>query len=534
MSKRLQTSSNLRLFPENQPGYKFATWLSCDSSFWWALDPLISSLRTHYGWRFFKEGQRSVIEAVLSRKDALAVLPTGGGKSLCYQLPALIQGGLVVVISPLVALMEDQVRQLHSRGIEAVCLHAGLDAACLADALQSLQKDSLRLLYLAPERLNGNTFRTLLSRKANEKKIVAIAIDEAHCISAWGHDFRPDYRRLGDLRSLCPGVPLVALSATAAPKVRADIIRLLNLRNPFVHVASARRSNLHYSMKRRPKEALDEVVKSITGSRGAVLIYARTRRAVERWTKSLREVGIPALQYHAGLDSSARQHALNHFLGTPSPVLVATSAFGMGVDRADVGLVLHLDLPATPEGYLQQSGRAGRDGLPAKCVILFSPGDRVKLGWAMHAYCGRDDRASLVTPQEKERLESAQDQLRRMEAIAEGHLCREQSLLLSIGELVQPCGRCDRCKDSGSFRDWSEQALILLNALHSKNSLEIYNLIKTLPTLEVEKDETWGWLVRRLVQDGLIWESSDGAQRLSLKDSGIRFLAKPWPLNYAA
>ncbi|HJN33218.1 MAG TPA: RecQ family ATP-dependent DNA helicase, partial [Prochlorococcus sp.] len=223
------------------------------------MDPLIEALHHHYGWDGFRPGQRPVVEAILAGQDVLAVLPTGGGKSLCYQLPALLRDGLVVVISPLVALMEDQVMQLQRRGIAAACLHAGLDPLRRRDALVRLRDERLRLLYLAPERLQGEATRQLIEDTAAQGKLVALAVDEAHCISAWGHDFRPDYRRLGHVRHLCPGVPVVALSATAAPRVRADIIRLLDLRRPLVQVCSSRRNNLHYAMRRRSRDPLPEV-----------------------------------------------------------------------------------------------------------------------------------------------------------------------------------------------------------------------------------------------------------------------------------
>ena len=400
------------------------------------METLEAALQQHFGWSAFRSGQRAVVEAVLEGRDALAVLPTGGGKSLCYQLPALIRDGLVVVISPLVALMEDQVLQLQRRGIAAACLHAGLPPERRMQALAKLRDESLRLLYLAPERLQGEATRQMLESHAAEGRLVALAVDEAHCISAWGHDFRPDYRRLGQIRRLCPGVPMLALSATAAPRVRADIIRLLDLRSPMVQVSSARRTNLRYVMQRRPKDPMPLVLEALAASRGAALIYARTRRSVEQWAERLQQQEIPATPYHAGLDPVARHQALTDFLSQERPVLVATVAFGMGVDRADVGLVLHLDLPSTPEGYLQESGRAGRDGHPADCLVLFSPGDRTSLGWAMQASLrrGGDDA-------EQRRLDLAQQQLRRMEAVAEGGLCREQALLLSVGELSAPCGR---------------------------------------------------------------------------------------------
>ena len=229
-------------------------------------------MQTHFGWDRFRAGQRAVVEAVLEGRDALAVLPTGGGKSLCYQLPALVRDGLVVVISPLVSLMEDDVLALQKRWITAACLLAGLDPGRRQQAMARLRDESLRLLYIAPERLQGEATRQMLENHASEGRLVALAVDEAHCISAWGHDFRPDYRRLGMMRRLCPGVPMLALSATAAPRVRADILRLLDLRSPLVQVSSARRANLNYTMQRRPRDPMPQVLEALEQSRGAALI----------------------------------------------------------------------------------------------------------------------------------------------------------------------------------------------------------------------------------------------------------------------
>jgi ATP-dependent DNA helicase RecQ len=239
----------------------------------------------------------------------------------------------------------------------------------------------------------------------------------------------------------------------------------------------------------------------------------------------LQQAGLEAIAYHAGLEPAARQAALEHFQQQPQPVLVATVAFGMGVDRADVGLVLHLDLPASAEGYLQESGRAGRDGQPARCLVLYSAADRISLGWALAQGDGRSERAEL-----------AQRQLRRMEAIAEGDGCREQALLRAVGEVVGPCGRCDTCLQTAprQLRDWSEAASQLLATLQQSDGRDLRSLTRELKQLEPTQDERWGWLARRLVQEELIGESNDGAQRLYLRNTGRQYLRRPWPLFWAA
>ena len=495
-------------------------------------DPLAEALRRHFGWSDFRAGQRPVVEALLAGRDCLAVLPTGAGKSLCFQLPPLVRQGLVVVVSPLVALMQDQVSQLRQRGIAAACLHRGLAPMESRRLHEDLRDGRLRLLYLAPERLQAEATRQLLEERIEAGALVALAVDEAHCISAWGHDFRPDYRRLGQLRSLCPGVPLVALSATAAPQVRADIIRLLRLRQPLVQVCSARRGNLSYVMDLRPDDPLPRVLEEVAEARGAVLIYARTRRSVEDWAARLVAAGVAAIAYHAGMDPESRALALSHFQEHPAPVLVATVAFGMGVNRPDVGLVLHLDLPASAEGYLQESGRAGRDGLPARCLVLFDPGDRLSLARAIRATTpGR--RSSEA---DEALNDQAQRQLRRMEAVAEGEGCREQALLLAVGELVDPCGRCDTCLRRPRRRDWSARVRLVLEALEQEGGTgrDLRVLSEDLARQHGEEAGRWSWLVRRLVQEELLRESDDGVQRLWVRPSGRRYLQDPWPLRWAA
>jgi ATP-dependent DNA helicase RecQ len=483
-------------------------------------DPLRETLRERFGWDEFRPGQRPVVEALLAGRDCLAVLPTGAGKSLCYQLPALVRGGVVLVVSPLVALMQDQVVQLRRRGIPAACLHAGQGADAHRQLQRLLETRALRLLYLAPERLQGEACRQLLEDLLDQRQLVAVAVDEAHCISAWGHDFRPDYRRLGQLRRLCPGVPLVALSATAPPRVRADIIRLLELRRPLLQVRSAHRPNLQIVMQPRPEDPLPLVLEELAACRGAALLYSRTRRGVEEWVGRLQQAGWPALGYHAGLDPGIRAEALQQFLEEPRPVLVATVAFGMGVDRPDVGLVLHLQLPSSPEGYLQESGRAGRDGGPARVVLLHGEGDRSGFRRA----AGEDER-------QRQRL--AWRQWRRMEAVAEGADCRQQALLRAVGEVAPPCGRCDRCLAPPAREDGTAAARQLLTALAAQaDGCDGGSLARRLAAESNGESSAglWRWRLRRLAETGLVSESEEGGRRLWLAEAGQAWLRRPWTL----
>jgi RecQ family ATP-dependent DNA helicase len=334
-------------------------------------DALLTLLRVRFGHGTFRPGQRPLIDAVLEGRDALGVLPTGGGKSLCYQLPTLIRGGTTLVVSPLVSLMQDQVGRARVVGLAAEALHSGTPAANRATILGRAEAGALDVLFAAPERLEGGAFREVLSRM----DIRLVVIDEAHCVSEWGHDFRPAYRKI---RTALVGVqaPILALTGTATPEVRADLIACLGLRSPVTVVRSFDRPNLTWRVLRPPPDRDAAVVGLARRARGTTIVYAPTRRRVEALRYRLAGLGVATAAYHGGLGSTERGRVLDAFLQGTVRVVVATNAFGMGIDKPDVRLVIHLQLPPTLESYYQESGRAGRDGHPAWSVTFHRRHDR--------------------------------------------------------------------------------------------------------------------------------------------------------------
>jgi ATP-dependent DNA helicase RecQ len=330
------------------------------------------ALRERFSHRSFRPGQREVIDSILSGRDVVAVMPTGSGKSLCYQLPALLLQGTTVVVSPLIALMKDQVDTLRRLGIAAAAIHSAVPAAEKSSAQRDFLSGRLDLLYLAPERLAYPGFREMLDRA----RVTRLVVDEAHCISQWGHDFRPDYLRLGELHSRLK-VPVAAFTATATPDVRADIIRQLGLERALELVTGFERPNLTLAVEtcrtRSDKARLLGKVLAEVGPPG--IVYAATRKNVESWGEFLQVKGLKTARYHAGLGDSERRRAQDDFLSGRVQVIAATNAFGMGVDKKDIRFVVHADLPGSVEAYYQEVGRAGRDGLASRCVLLFSPAD---------------------------------------------------------------------------------------------------------------------------------------------------------------
>jgi ATP-dependent DNA helicase RecQ len=380
--------------------------------------PLLPLLKQYFGFTSFRPLQEEIIRDSLAGKDVFALLPTGGGKSLCFQLPALARDGLTVVVSPLIALMKDQVDALQASGIAATFLNSSLAAEESRKRLRGLHNGEFRLLYAAPERLMLSGFLEDLQRW----NVRLIAVDEAHCISEWGHDFRPEYRQISDLRKLFPEVPFMALTATATGRVREDIVTHLKLREPKIYVASFNRPNLTYRVipKNKPYDQLLNFLRARPKEGG--IVYCQSRKSAEHVAANLTEDGVKARPYHAGLTPKQRSEHQELFLRDDVRVICATIAFGMGINKPNVRFVVHYDLPKNIEGYYQETGRAGRDGLPSECVLLFSAGDVVKQTGFI------DEKPD---PQEQK---IAREQLQQMVHYAECAGCRRVELLRYFGE----------------------------------------------------------------------------------------------------
>jgi len=414
-------------------------------------DPLYESLHSVFGLHEFRPHQREVIEDLIAGRDVFVLMPTGGGKSLCYQLPALHRPGVGIVVSPLISLMKDQVDSLAATGVRAACYNSSLDGATARRVLARLHTGDLDLLYVAPERLMSPEF---LERLAGIE-VALIAVDEAHCVSQWGHDFRPEYAALGGLRQQLPGVPLIALTATADPQTRQDIMRVLKLADASVHVTSFDRPNIRYGV--RPKQRpLEQLLRFLaTQGRESGIVYALSRKRVEEIATALAGRGLRAAAYHAGLPAAERDAVQEQFLRDELQIVVATVAFGMGIDKPNVRFVVHHDMPRHIEGYYQETGRAGRDGLPAEALLLFGTQDVV---------IARQLLEENANPEQR-RIEA--HKLQAMVGFAESLTCRRQVLLGYFGEaLAEPCGNCDVCLDPPERMDATEAARKALSCIY--------------------------------------------------------------------
>lgn len=394
--------------------------------------------------------QAEIIDRVLTGKDAVVLMPTGGGKSLCYQLPALKLPGPTLVISPLIALMKDQVDALQANGIAAAFVNSTLSAQEIDTVLRETEAGRMKILYAAPERLAAPGFMDFLSRV----DLSLIAIDEAHCISEWGHDFRPDYRNLSVLRERFPAVPMLALTATATAKVRQDIVRQLVLEDARTFISSFNRPNLTYWVKPK-RNAFKQLTVLLEKYRDdSAIIYCFSRKGTEELASDLRDAGFEAAAYHAGLDNDTRRKVQERFIRDETRVIVATIAFGMGIDKPDVRLIAHYDLPKTVEGYYQETGRAGRDGLPAECVLFYSFGDKIKHDFFINR---------MTDPEEQAR---ARAKLSRVIEFCEAHRCRRAALLEYFGEETEGnCAGCDVCLEPREEFDATEISQKILSAV---------------------------------------------------------------------
>ncbi len=446
------------------------------------MDDLHLTLKTTFGYNAFRPLQREIIDTALADRDVFALLPTGGGKSLCFQLPALHRTGLTIVVSPLIALMKDQVDQLRAAGVAATYLNSSVEPDEARSRLRGLHRGEWRLLYVAPERLMLDDWKENLT----SWNVTAIAIDEAHCVSEWGHDFRPEYRQLNRLRKLLPGVPVMALTATATERVREDIIKHLQLRDPAVFVASFNRPNLTYKVlaKDQPLKQIIDFVRKREDESG--IIYCASRATTERVAEALAGRGFSARAYHAGLDIEDRSRNQEAFLRDDVKIICATIAFGMGINKPNVRWVIHHDLPKNIEGYYQETGRAGRDGLPGDCLLLFSGGDAAKQTHFIEEITNEHEKSV------------ARAQLRQIMHYAESSGCRRSELLEYFGEIFPSnnCAACDNCLEPRETYDGTIVSQKFLSCIYrirqtGRFGVGLNHIIEVLTGAETEKIARW-------------------------------------------
>ena len=495
-------------------------------------------LRQVFGYQQFRAGQSDIIDTVTGGRDCLVVMPTGGGKSLCYQIPALMLPGLTVVVSPLISLMKDQVDQLRLLGVEAGYLNSAQTPQEQQKVLEGCHSNRIKLLYVAPERLLMSSF----IRQLQQWQPSLLAVDEAHCISQWGHDFRPEYCAIGELRQHLPGVPVIALTATADNTTRSDICSRLRLSDPLIHISSFDRPNIRYTLVEKYK-AFDQLWMFVRGQKGQCgIIYCNSRNKVEDVATRLQKRGLSVAAYHAGLDNSQREWVQDAFLKDNLQVVVATVAFGMGINKSNVRFVAHFDIPRNIESYYQETGRAGRDGVSAEAVLFYDPAD---MAWLRRCL---DEKPA--GPQK----DIEQHKLNAMGAFAQAQTCRRLVLLNYFGENRQtPCGNCDICLDPPKQYDGlleAQQALsciyragqrfglgYIVDVLRGSNNQRVreYGHDK-LAVYGIGKDksqEHWVSVLRQLIHLGLITQNIANYSALQLTESARPVLRGEVPLQLA-
>ena len=491
---------------------------------------MLNILKTHFGFDQFRPLQEEIISCVMAQRDAFVLMPTGAGKSLCFQLPALKMPGVTLVISPLIALMKDQVDALKADGIPAEFINSTLTRAEIDRIQTEALRGEIKILYAAPERLTMPEFQHFLG----EINVSLIAIDESHCISEWGHDFRPDYRNLKLLRKIFPQVPVMALTATATQKVREDIICQLSLEKAQIFTSSFNRPNLSYAVLPK-KNSYDHLINIFREHRNeAAIIYCFSRKDTEHLAADLRQEGFKALPYHAGLESEARRTNQEKFIRDEAQIIVATIAFGMGIDKPDVRLVIHYHLPKSIEGYYQETGRAGRDGLPSRCILFYSAADAIKQQYFIRQI------------ENEAEQKNAYRKLDQMVEYCELATCRRAHLLTYFGEDYQPegCGGCDICFSppedfdatiisqkimSAIIRTGQRFGMnyiidVLLGAKNKKilerdhHELSVYGIVDDFSKEDLRR------IVSQLISKKLIVKSGDGYPTLELSPRGYEFL----------
>ena len=501
-------------------------------------DTPLESLKKIFGYTTFRPPQQEIIEGLIRGENAFVLMPTGGGKSLCYQIPALHRPGVGIVVSPLISLMKDQVDALLACGVRAAFYNSSLKSEEARQVLAQLHREELDLLYVAPERLMSEGF----VERLREIPIALFAIDEAHCISQWGHDFRPEYSKLGQLRKLFPDIPLIALTATAEPHTRKDILERLGLNPSQCHVSGFDRPNIRYTVLEKHKPVA-QLANFLQGRREeAGIVYCLSRKRVEKVTEQLREAGFSAASYHAGLPAMQRQRVQEDFLRDDVQIIVATVAFGMGIDKSNIRYVVHYDIPKNLESYYQETGRAGRDGLAAEALLLFGYGD-IALARGL---IENSDNA------EQKRIEL--HKLNTMVGFAEALSCRRQVLLGYFGDrLEQDCGNCDICLNPPELVDVTEDARKALSCVFRVEQrfgvgyvIEVLRGSKKERLLQLGHDrlstygigadksqEYWGSILRHLVQQGYLEQDVSNYSVLKLSEAARPLLRGEQTLSMA-
>ncbi|EGU36830.1 ATP-dependent DNA helicase RecQ [Vibrio ichthyoenteri ATCC 700023] len=497
-----------------------------------------SVLEQVFGYQQFRSGQEQVIEAAIQGQDSLVIMPTGGGKSLCYQVPALVREGLTLVISPLISLMKDQVDQLKADGVAAECVNSTMSREDLISVYNRMNSGALKLVYVSPERVLMRDFIERLQGLS----LSMIAVDEAHCISQWGHDFRPEYASLGQLKHYFPHVPFMALTATADDATRNDIVSRLQLVDPLNYLGSFDRPNIRYTLLEKHKP-VSQIIRYLDTQKGHCgIIYCGSRKKVEMVTEKLCNNHIRAASYHAGMDADERAYVQEAFQRDDIQIVVATVAFGMGINKPNVRFVAHFDIPRNIESYYQETGRAGRDGLPAEAVMLYDPAD---ISWLRRMLDEKDDGPQKQVEAHK---------LNAMSAFAEAQTCRRQVLLNYFGEYRdKPCGNCDICLDPPKHFDATQEAQKALSCVYRVNQsfgigyvVEVLRGMQNIRIREQGHDKLstyglgrdhshdyWVSIFRQLIHKGLLFQNITRNSTLQLTEEARPLLRGEMTLELA-